>query len=354
MLVSIILFLFVFTLIAIAHEGGHLIVAKKCGMFVKEFGIGFGPKLFSVNYHNTTYSLNLIPLLAYVSIAGMDDFSITDDPTIPNKMKYFSASPLSRFLMAFSGPLSNILLACIVLFIVFSLFGVPKGASTVIGQVQPNSPAENAGIKAGDQIVSIDGHKYIKIEDAIEYIHNSNGKALRLSLLRSSGDKIVPLSISATPKYNAKLKKSFLGFSPSPIYVKVNILESMYYSIEQTVLMVILMFTIIYSLITGAVSFSDLAGPIGIAQITGKYASTGLLSFLHFFAFINVNIGVLNLLPLPALDGGHIMFALWEGLTRRPVKPEVQKKIHQWGLIALLLLMLIVSINDIFRLFRPQ
>ena len=173
-----------------------------------------------------------------------------------------------------------------------------------------------------------------------------------ISLKIKRGEEI--LTIKATPKYNPKLKAALLGFTPLPTYSKVDPLTAIYFGAQQTYAMILLMFTILWQLLTGAVSVKDLAGPVGIAQITGKYANSGMLSLLQFTAFLNVNIGVLNLLPLPALDGGHIIFALIELITRKKVKEETQKNIHMWGLYFLLAIMALVTINDILRIVLPK
>jgi regulator of sigma E protease len=185
------------------------------------------------------------------------------------------------------------------------------------------------------------------MEKAIDLIHKSQDKPLRLTVERG-GNKT---SVVATPKYNPKLKVALLGFAPKPTYKKVNPLQAVYHGGEQTVAMVVITLVVLGRLVVGGLSFTDLAGPIGIAQITGRYAQTGLVSLAWFTAFINVNIGVLNLLPLPALDGGHIVFVLIEWLRRKPLDNKLVIKINQWGMVALLALMALVSVNDIFRLF---
>lgn len=348
MLWTIVLFLIVFTIIALVHEGGHFLAAKRAGMAIPECGIGFGPRLFSFKRKDTVYALNLVPILAYVNIAGMEEMSGVSN--IPENQLYFSKPPLARFLMAFAGPFMNIVLSFVVLTLVFAFFGVPKSLSAYVDQVQPNSIAARAGLKSGDQLLAINGMKIEKIETAIALIHKSDGRPVTLKIRRNNAI----FSITATPKYNPSLKVSVIGFTPLPTYEKVNFFSALAYGFQQTFAMVTLMFAIIWQLVVGAVSVKDLAGPVGIAQITGRYADSGVLSFLSFFAFLNVNIGVLNLLPLPALDGGHIVFALIELITKKRVNEGVQKKIHQWGLFALLALMAYVTLNDVIRIFRPR
>lgn len=345
MLISIISFLFVFTIIALTHEIGHLIWAKRAGIRVFEFGVGFGPRLCSFMKNNTTFSLNLIPVLAYIRIAGEGESE--EDETCPEDEKYYSKPPLQKFKALFAGPAMNILSAMIILALLFLVAGVPAGLSNEIGSISKGSPAEASGLRAGDKLLSINGIEYAKMEEAIEVIHKSQGKKLLLTLERG-GKKI---QIKAAPKYNPKLKVALLGFSPKPTYKRANPLVAIYYGFEQTAAMVITTVIILGQLFVGKLSLTDLAGPIGIAQITGRYAQTGLISLIYFTAFISVNIGVLNLLPIPALDGGRIVFVLIQWIRKSPVDPDLENKIHYWGLIALLILMGLVSVSDLFRLF---
>lgn len=346
MLISIISFLFVFTVIALAHEIGHLIWAKKAGVRVYELALGFGPRLFSLTKDKTRYALNLIPILGYVKIAGEGENE--EDKTCPEEEKFYNKTPLQKFKALAAGPLANIATAFVILSLVFAIAGVPKEISNEIGAISRNSPAEAAGLKVGDKLFAINGKVFPKMEEAIKFIHESPNKTLILTIERD-GQK---LKIKATPKYNPKLKVALLGFSPKPIYKRVNPLLAVYYGFEQTISIVLLTLIILGQLIVGAVSVTDLAGPVGIAQITGKYAQAGFLSLVHFTAFISVNIGVLNLLPIPALDGGHIVFVLLESIRKKKINPKLENKINFWGLVVLLGLMALVTINDVFRLFR--
>ncbi|MFA4967883.1 MAG: RIP metalloprotease RseP [Candidatus Margulisiibacteriota bacterium] len=347
MLISILSFAVVFTVVALVHEFGHYLVAKKSGIRVPECGIGFGPRLFSFKKGETTYSLNLIPILAYVNVSGESE---EDDPSCPEDQKFYSKPILNRFLLAFMGPFFNIVLAFLILVLVFTFAGVPKSVSSVIDKVSPNSPAEKIGLKSGDMIISIDNVPVVKMEASIDYIHKHPDKLLTIKAARNGKEMI----FKVTPKLDPKLKVGLIGFSPKPVYLKVGFLSALYYACQQTLSMIALMFIILWKLFTGGISLGELAGPVGIAQITGVYAQSGLLSLLSFVAFLNVNVGIINLLPLPALDGGRITFMLIELIRRKPVDIKTENKIHQWGLMALLALMAIITVNDVFRLFRPR
>jgi len=348
MLINIIYFLLVFTVVALAHEAGHFFAAKKAGIRVFEFGLGFGPKLLSLKHGDTVYALNLIPILAYVKIAGTED-DLNEEPC-PESQKYYTKPVLSKFAVSFFGPAMNIVLAFLILFSIFSVFGVPKDISNIVDRVSPGSPADISGLKSGDSILSIDNIVFPKIDKAIDYIHKNPGKVLLLKIDRQGKY----ISIRVAPLLDPKLKIGLIGFSPRPVYEKVSLFSALYYGLQQTLAMIALMFIIIGQLLTGAVSLRDLAGPVGIAQITGKYAQAGWLSLFHFVAFLNVNIGVLNLLPIPALDGGRLVFVGIEAVRKKPIDIETENKIHQWGFIFLLMLMAVVTLNDILRILRPR
>lgn len=348
MLISLVSFLFVFTFIALIHEFGHLILAKRAGIRVFEFGVGFGPRLAYCRFHDTIYSLNLIPILAFVRIAGEGDSD--EDNTCPESERYQAKSVSQKFKTIVAGPLMNILGALLLLAVLFTFVGIPSGASNEIGSVNPGSPAEKAGLKPGDRLLAIDGVAYPKMDEAIRQIHQNNGASIRLLLLRQ--DK--QLELVATPKYNSKMKVALLGFSPKPLYQRTNPFSAIFHACLQTVSMVIVTAVIVFHLFTGSVSIADLAGPVGIAQITGKYAQSGLISLIYFTSFISVNIGVLNLLPLPALDGGRLVFVIIEAIRRKPLPIDVENKINYWGMIALLSLMALITFQDILRLISGQ
>lgn len=345
MLINTLSFLIIFTFLALVHEFGHLIFAKRAGIRVFEFGIGFGPRLFSFVSKRTIYSLNLIPILAFVRIAGEGDSE--EDKTCAENELFYNKSPLQKILTLVAGPLMNILSALIILILLIGLVGYPTGPSNEIGSIIHGSPADVVGLKVGDRLLSIDGKKFAKMDLAIEYIHKSPEKPLNIIVLR--GQK--KLAFNPTPKQNLKLKVTLLGFSPKSLYEKVDPLHSIYYGFEQVFTMIMMTLMILGKLLTGGVSLSDLAGPVGIAQITGRYAQTGLVSLVFFAAFLNVNIGILNLLPLPALDGGHLAFVLLELILRKPIDRNLTNKINYWGMIFLLGLMALITLNDIGRLF---
>lgn len=349
MLIGILSFIFVFTAVALAHEFGHFIAAKRSGIRVYEFALGFGPKLLSFKRGETVYAINLIPVLGYVRLAGMEGDE-EESPNCPEDQKYYNKPFKDKFLAVFSGPLMNLVLAFLILFSVFSFVGVPRDISPEIDKVKPGSVAEKIGLRPGDRLVAINGAKVSSMAKAIERIHESPGRKLVLAIDRSGQ----ALTMTAIPQLDPRLKVGLLGFTPKPLYVRVNIFEALYFGAQQTLAMVALMFIILWQLLVGAVSVRELAGPVGIAQVTGQYAQSGALALFHFLAFLSINIGVINLLPLPALDGGHIVFAIIELVRRKPLDRKLEARIHQWGLVVFLALMALVTFNDLLRIFRPK
>lgn len=346
MLLTIISFIFVFTIITLVHEGGHLFFAKRAGIRVHEFGIGFGPTLFSFKKNNTTYKVNLLPILGYVKIAGID----TEDPQekeTPENEKYYNKSIGQKFKSIFAGPMMNFLLGFIIFSFIFMISGIPIGISNEISAISPGSEAAKIGLRPGDRLISINGKKYDKPEDAVKLIHKSAGKELWLGLQR----KNKTIQLKATPQYNKRLKIGLIGFSLKAAYEKANPLKAVWFGLKQTIGLALLILSLLGRLLVGKLSLGDLAGPVGIAQITGQFAQQGFLSLLSFLGFFSVNVAVLNLLPLPALDGGRLFFVLLEAIRRKPISIEKENKVHYVGLFMFLGLLAILTIKDVIRIF---
>lgn len=346
MLLTIVSFLFVFTVITLVHEFGHLVFAKRAGIAVPEFGLGFGPTIFSFKKNDTTYKLNVLPILGYVKIAGID----ADDPQekeIPENQKYYNKKVSQKFLPIFAGAMMNLILGFCIFSIVFMIAGVPVGISNTITAVSPGSEAAKIGLQAGDQLIAINGTKYDKGEDAVKIIHASPDKELVLTIKRDGQTK----KIKATPRLNKKLKIGLIGFSLKAVYEKVTPLMAIYHGLMETAGLIMLIFSLLGRLLVGQLALGDLAGPVGIAQITGQYAQHGFLSLMNFLAFFSINVAVINLLPIPALDGGRLFFVLLEAIRGKAISIEKENKAHSVGLFVFLGLIAVLTVNDLVRIF---
>jgi regulator of sigma E protease len=309
--------------------------------------LGIGPRVFGVTKNSTLYAINLFPIGGYVRLAGVGNEELAADHDTPADQMLDNKSPKVRFWTIAMGAISNLLLAWLICFIMLLIFGVSTGVTTEIGSVIPNSPAAKAGLMPGDKVLGFNGKTLSKMDILIDYIHSNPDKKLTLKLDR----KKQTFTLSATPIYNQKARMGLLGFSPKPKIKTVSIFEAITLSLQQMLSMIYMMIYVIFGLITGIFRLSDLAGPVGIAQATSQYYAMGALSFWSFVAFFNVNVGVLNLLPLPALDGGRLFFIGIEWLRKKPVSVALETKVHQVGMALLLLLILWVTIQDVLRLF---
>ncbi len=346
MISQIFAFIVVFMTVTMAHELGHFIYARKAGIRVLEFGIGYGPRIYAFKRKNTTYSINLFPIAGFVRLAGMDD-QTEEDRACPEEEKYQTKPAWQRFRAIAAGPVFNILLCFAIIYLVLISAGLPTGISSQVATVTPRSPAARAGLRPGDQILAVNA-KEMPMDKIISLIHESPGKELRLRVRRGSSE----LSMATTPVYHPKMKMALIGFSPRPIYTRINPFRAIYLSLQQTLGMVVLIISLLGQLLAGRLSVFDLAGPVGIAQITSQFASHGILALFSFIAFLSVNLGVANLLPLPALDGGHLFFLLLEIIRGKPLPAEKENLIHRIGLAVLLCLLAIITLNDVSRFFR--
>ena len=347
---GILAFVFVFLLITIVHEFGHFLMAKLNGVRVYEFAVGIGPRIASIVYGDTSYSLNLFPIGGYVRLAGVGGEELEADKNTPTSQLLSNRPAKIRFLVIVMGALFNLLLAWLIVLFLLGFNGVPVGVTNQIDRVIPGSPAAQAGLLPGDKVVKLNGQTIPKMADIIDYIHVNPGKRLTLNIDRN-GQEII---LSATPKYDPKMRMGLLGFSPKSEIKKLSFLETFLFSFQQMWGLIAMMFYVIFGLITGYFSVGDLAGPVGIAQVTAQSYSMGASSFWAFVAFFNVNVGVLNLLPLPALDGGRLFFIVLEKLRRKPVSIEFETNVHRYGLIFFLVLIVLVTANDLARLFLSR
>jgi len=341
-------------LLIVFHEFGHFLLAKLSGVGVLTFSVGFGPKIWVKKSGETEYALSAFPLGGYVKMVGEDP----DEEVLQEDIEksFAHKSLLTRIAIVIAGPGFNILLALFLLIVVFTFYGVPV-MSTQVSGVEKGSPAERAGIVKGDRIQTIDGKPIKEWEDLSTTIKSSGGKSLNLQIRR--GGETVNLTVQPTKKegrtiFGERKDDWIIGISSQVSIEKGNpglaVVRAFYQTYDYAKLTLLALF----KMISGDVSPRNIGGPILIAQMAGQQAQEGVGSFLAFLAVLSINLGVLNLLPVPVLDGGHLLFFLVEAVIRKPVALRYREMAQQVGICILALLMIYAFYNDIVRFFEKQ
>jgi len=341
--------------IIFVHELGHFLAAKLMGVRVLKFSLGFGPKLISKKYGDTEYLISSIPFGGYVKMFGENS---GEELLEEEKLRAYTQQPVwKRFVIVFSGPLFNLLFAVVIFCFIF-LHGLPVLLPEV-GEVLPQSPAEKAGLMKEDTIVSIDNSQINQWDEMTKIIHNSAGRSLNLKIRRK--DEISALSIVPEKKkvkdiFGQEKEVGLIGITPSgnTLMRKSSPAGAVANSIMRTWQISVLTVTAIVKLIQRVIPIETIGGPILIIQMAGEQASLGFLNFFLFMAIININLGILNLLPIPILDGGHIFFLGIEAIRGRPLNEKVIAAAQRVGLAVIILLMVFVLYNDIIRVITGK
>lgn len=419
---TVIAFIFMFGLLVCIHEFGHLIFAKRAGMLVREFAIGFGPKIFQRIKNETLYTIRLLPIGGYVRVAGEDPEIIDLNPgvhvalefneneeiikiIINNKSKYPNARPLEvahsdldhdliisgfdpddfeqkltfnvhpkamfimdgmetqiapynrqfgsktksqRALHLFAGPLMNFLLA-VVLFFIIGLFSGVATDEAKIGHIQENSPAEQAGLQSEDLITQVNGKSLKGWEALVEEIRPHPDEEITLTVKRSEQDK--PFETELTPGEQVGPEGEEIGIIGVQAARDKSLSKTIVFGFEETYNTTKMILINLKMLVTGEFTIDMLAGPVGIYDVTDQVVKTGFTNYLFWMAMLSVNLGIVNLLPLPALDGGRLLFVGIEAIRGKPLESHKEGMVHVIGLALLMLLMIVVTWNDIQRLF---
>ena len=363
---TIILFLIVLAVLIFTHELGHFLVAKKSGIRVDEFAIGFPPKIFSWVKGETKYVLNAIPFGGYVKIFGEnpDDESITG----PDSARSFvNAKKWKQAAVLLSGIFFNILFAWILISVSFmfgSLVPVGDGAAdyskyikesqVVLSGVEVDSPAQKAGLQQGDKIISVDNltGKDLTTSAVIDDVSKNTNGQIHVVFERSGQTK----QVSLIPELNTTGNKKIIGIYMENVgLVKLNPFLALWEGGKLTITtfkqVVVGLATFIWQAIRGHGDFSQVSGPVGIVGLVGAAANFGFAYFLSFVAFISLNLAVINLIPFPALDGGRVLFVVIEAIIRKPIKPKIANTLNTAGFFILISLMLIITYRDIMKFF---
>ena len=363
MLNYIIPFFVLILVVVFIHEYGHYYFAKRYGVGVTDFSIGFGKEIFGWNDKSgTRWKICMIPLGGYVKFFGdrnvysqADNEKIIKEYTKEDQKKLFVLKPLyQRALIVFGGPLANFLLAILIFFSVYTFAG-KDFTPAVINEVQKDSPAMVAGLKDNDIIVSIDGNEVSSIMEVSKYIMMSTDESINFTVNRYDQDitfRVKPNVVEGEDNLGNKISKRMVGiklgaYNNEVNYVKLGPTKALFYAVNEVYYVSTSSLKYIGSMLTGKGDSSQLGGPIRIAKISGQVAEFGILPFISLMAYISISLGLINLFPIPMLDGGHLMFYGIEKVLGRPLSQKTQEGFFRIGMFLLLSLMLFTTFNDL-------
>lgn len=340
---TLIYFIIILGITVMIHELGHFIFAKKAGVYIYEFSIGMGPRLFKFNRKNdeTEYSIRLFPIGGYVSMAGED---MEEDSNIPKDKQLVNKNWISRFLTMFAGILFNFLLAIFLLFIIALISGSPV-STPKIDYIDPTYEISNTNLKQNDVITKINNKKITNKDDLLLELQINNGKTIEIEVNNNYTATISPTLVvengESIYRYGFSLKNEY----------KTGFLNALIYAFTKVLSLVKQLMLIIFYLITGKLSLNNLSGPIGIYSVVAEVSKTGILNILYLIAYLCINVGFINLLPIPAFDGCRILFLIIEKIKGSKVNQKVENMVHSIGFVFLMILMVLITYNDIIRIF---
>jgi len=345
-LLSLVLFILILGAIVTVHEFGHFIFAKISDIYVYEFSIGMGKKLFGRKKKDseTEFCIRAVPLGGYVMIAGED----VEDESIPKDRQMCNKNFIRRFLVLFAGAFNNFVFAFLILFISALIYG-SVSTEPYIGAVQPDYPAYEAGLETGDLVLSIDGDKVNSWDKGLVKLQTNKGEAIIFEVKKQNGE-IVKYEITPLKETDEAGNVSYKFGIATGGEKEYGFFKSLSYSCKKTVALFGSMYDTIKYLFTGRVGVNQLSGPVGIFTIVDSQAEQGLEAVLYLVAYLSINVGIINLLPFPAFDGGRILFLIIEKVFRKPVSKKVENIIHTIGFMLIILLLIYVTFGDILRL----
>ena len=349
---GIINFIIVLSILVFVHELGHFLVARYVGVKVNVFSIGFGKRLISKQYKGTLWQFALIPLGGYIQMKGQDDSN-------PSKIEigndsYSNKSPIQRMAILFAGPLANFILAFF-LYLCIALMG-SNALSPTIGEVLKDSPAYKIGLQSGDTIIRINNTDIKTWRTLTKVIKDSKG-ALKFYIKKNNQifSKIIHPQIGPSQNiFNEKITKRMIGIKPSYEVIVVNhsFIEGLIFAYDRTVESSKIIFIGVQKLLVGVIPTSEIGGIVSIGEVVSKASQSSIITLFSIMALLSVNLGVLNLLPIPALDGGHIMFNLYEFITRKKPSQQIFTYLTISGWLILASLMFLGLYNDVVRMLN--
>ncbi len=336
---NILITIVIFALIIFVHECGHFVAAKLCGVQVNEFALGMGPTLLKKKIGETVYALRLFPIGGFVSMEGEDDAS-------DNERAFCNKKRWQRFIILVAGAAMNLILG---FFVILSVVASEDMIATnQIALFSENAVTEQTGLQVGDVIQSINGRRILVETDIIYELSKDADGVVSMVVLRDGEEVTLP---AVTFAYSETEEGNVLNIDFKVVGVETNFGNVLSYTARKTLSTARLIWISIADLFTGRASINDLSGPVGITQVVGEATSYGFATLLSLLSFITINVGIFNLLPIPALDGGRLVFLLIEAVRRKPIKPEHEGLVHLIGFVLVILLFIFVTIKDIRNLF---
>ena len=346
---TLIYFILILGLTVFIHELGHFIFAKKNGVYCYEFSLGMGPKLFSFRRKNdeTEYTLRLLPIGGYVQMAGEE---IEEDKDLPKEKQMQSKTVWQRFTIVVAGAINNFILGLVLLFLMGLFYGSPE-TKPYIDNVKPEYNAYKVNIREGDVIKKMNGKKIRSIDDVmLEFQLIEQGSSVKF-VLKDKNGKEKNVSVKPTKIKNEDGTESYvygLGFSTK---TNKGFVSSIKYSFSKFGSIYRSMIKVITNLFTGNLGLNSLSGPVGIYNVVGEQSKQGFQNVIYLAAYISINVGFVNLIPFPAFDGGRALFLIIEKIRKKPIEQKTENIIHTVGFMLLMLLIIVITINDIIRLF---
>lgn len=345
-IITLIILIIILGIIVFVHEFGHFIAAKKCGVYVHEFAIGMGPKIWNFKRKNdeTIYSLRLLPLGGFTALAMTEeDFKVKKNQVLDNK-KYYQ-----KLLILLMGIFFNFILTMVLLFINGLAYGSPQ-TGAVIGAIQENSPSEKAGLKTNDEIIEINGKKVSSWDDVILELNYVQDDIEEYKFLVLRGDKEINITIIPEIEETKDGVVKTFGFGTST--KKENgFTAALKYSVVGFGEMFTSLFKILGNLFTGKIGVDNLSGPVGVYSVVDQIKESGLESIIYLTAYLSINVGIINLIPIPVFDGGRVVLSTAEKIKGSKLNPNIEIMLNNIGVILLIILFVYVTLNDIIKIF---
>lgn len=346
---TLIYFILILGLTVFIHELGHFIFAKKSGVYCYEFSLGMGPKLFSFRRKNdeTVYSLRLLPIGGYVQMAGEE---IEEDKNLPKEKQMQSKTVWQRFTIVVAGAFNNFILGIVLLFLIGLFYGSPE-TKPYIANVDVKYNAYKVNVREGDLIKKVNDKRVSSIDDVmLEFQLVEKGSSMKFLLVDKEGNEKTA-SVIPTKEVSDNGEETYIYGIGLTNKVNKGFVNSIKYSLSKFSSIFRSMFKVIGNLFTGRLGLNSLSGPVGIYNVVGEQSKQGFENVIYLCAYISINVGFVNLIPLPAFDGGRALFLIIEKIRKKPISQKTENTIHSIGFALLMILIVVITINDIIRLF---